>query len=184
MSVKLILVAGAIALGSSCAYAEPVRSTYSGVVPSVEINAIVRSMGLMPTGRPVREGLTYAVIATDPRGRAVRVIVDARFGDVLAVRRVVAGPPGTAPEPRAYSSRPYPPYRMPWMRPEFRPPGLIGHVQPPSATPVAQPKPAPTAKATTGSVTIGAANAAVGADLKPTGSTAKTSGFPPVQAFE
>ena len=116
--------------------------------------------------------------------------IDARFGDVLAVRRVMAGPPGAAPDPRAYSSRAYPPYRMPWMGPEFRPPGLIGHVQPPSAPPAAQPKPAATAKTAntaTGSVTIGAANAAGpagGADPKPTGSTAKAPSFPPVQDLE
>ena len=190
MSFKLILAAGAIALGSTCVCAEPLRPTFSGGLPPAEIDAIVRSMGLMPTGRPVREGLTYGVLATDARGRAVRVIVDARFGDVLAVRRVVAGPPGTAPEPRAYSLRAYPPYRMPWMGPEFRPPGLIGHV-PPSAPPAAQPKPPATAKAAntaTRSVTIGTANAAGaaagGADPKPTGSTAKAQSFPPVQAFE
>src|SRR6266851_3064812 len=84
-------------------------------------------------GRPVRQGLTYAVLAADPRGRQLRVIVDARFGDVLSVRRViVAGPPGAYPPPRVYGAmpRPYAPYEMPWMGPDFRPPGMIGRADP------------------------------------------------------
>src|SRR5262249_60899015 len=80
-------------------------------------------MGLLPAGRPVRGGLTCSVIATDPRGRPVRVVVDARFGDVLSVRRVLALGPGAYPPRRLYGV-------APWARPDFRPPGLIGRSDP------------------------------------------------------
>jgi hypothetical protein len=193
VNIRSILAAGLIALGSKWAFAEPVRPIFGGVLPSAEINAIVRSMGLLPTGRATREGLAYSVPATDRRGRAVRVIVDARFGDVLAVRRVpAAGPPAASPEPRALTARPYPPYRGPWMSPDFRPPGVIGRARPPGSAPDALPKSvaapagsaAPSPSTGSGSVTVGAATPTRGVDPKPTGSTAKAPSFPPVQSLE
>ena len=81
VKIPAILVASLIALGSSPAWAEPLRPIFGGALPPAEVNSIVRSMGLMPTSRPIREGQTYAVLAADPRGRQRRVIVDARFGD-------------------------------------------------------------------------------------------------------
>ena len=186
MKLKAVVVAGLVALGSSSALAEPLRPIFGGnVLAPPEVSAIVRSMGLVPTSRPVRDGLTYAVLAADPRGRPVRVIVDARFGDVLSVRRVVvAGPPGAYPEPpRVYGGvppRPYAPYEMPWMGPDFRPPGLIGRADPylpyppvPRSRPVASQGDKPEHKA-----------ASRAADPKPTGSTPKASSFPPVQSLE
>ena len=204
MKIPAILVASLVALGSSSALAEPLRPIFGGnVLAPPEVNGIVRSMGLVPTSRPVREGLTYAVLAADPRGRPVRVIIDARFGDVLSVRRVIfAGPPGAYPEPpRVYGGvppRPYAPYEMPWMGPDFRPPGLIGRADPYLPyPPVPRLRPAPPAgnkpeqKAAAapagpgGSVvTIGPSAAARAADPKPTGSTPKPPSFPPVQSLE
>jgi hypothetical protein len=203
VKIPAILVAGLVALGSSSALAEPLRPIFGGnVLAPFEVNGIVRSMGLVPTSRPVREGLTYAVLAADPRGRPVRVIVDARFGDVLSVRRVVvAGPPGAYPEPpRVYGvpPRPYAPYEMPWMGPDFRPPGLIGRADPylpyppvPRSRPATShgDKPEQKAAAAPASprrsvVTIGPSAASRAADPKPTGSTPKPPSFPPVQSLE
>ena len=194
MNIRSILAAGLIALGSTWAFAEPLRPIFGGVLPPGEINAIVRSMGLLPTGRATREGLAYSVPATDRRGRAVRVIVDARFGDVLAVRRMpAAGLPGASPEPRALTARPYPPYRAPWISPDFRPPGVIGRARPPGSAPDALPKSAaapgtgsaaPSPSAASGSVTVGAATAPRGVDPKPTGSMAKAPSFPPMLSLE
>jgi hypothetical protein len=189
VKIQAILVAGVITLGASAAFAEPPLPG-GRVLPPPEINSIVRSMGLVPTGRPIREGLTYAVIATDPRGRPVRVIIDARFGDVLSVRRVIAvGPPGAYPE-RLYGL-------APWARPDFRPPGSIGRADPYSPyPPESQSRPgqlsdkpeqksatAP-AKPPAATVTIGPSAASRAADPKPTGSTAKTQSFPPAQSLE
>jgi hypothetical protein len=202
VKIQAILVAGVIALGSSSALAEPLRPIFGGVLPPTEISGIVRSMGLVPTGRPVREGLTYAVLAADPRGRQLRVIIDARFGDVLSVRRVMAaGPPGVYPPPRVYGAvppRPYAPYEMPWMGPDFRPPGLIGRADPDQPyPPVPRSRPAAAsadkpeqksadapASAHSSVVTIGPAAGSRAADPKPTGSTRKPPSFPPAQSLE
>jgi len=51
-------------------------------------------------------GPTYAVLATTHRGRSVRIIVDARFGNVLAIQRVIAViPPGAYPTPQPVDRR-------------------------------------------------------------------------------
>ena len=197
MRSSVILVAGFVALGASGAFAEPLRPVFGGVLPPAEVNAIVRSMGLIPVGRPSREGLAYAVLAADPRGGQLRVIVDARFGDVLSVRRILAGPPGAVPEPRAYGvvPRPYGPYEPPWMGPDFRPPGSIGRADPRRPDlPAPRPRPAapvdkpeeksvgapPSPRAAV--VTIGRSAASRAADPAPTGSTAPS--FPPAQTLE
>jgi hypothetical protein len=199
VKLKAVLVASLVALGSNAASADPLRPIFGpNVLPPPEVNGIVRSMGLVPASRPVREGLTYAVLATDPRGRQVRVVIDARFGDVLSVRRViVAGPPGAYPAPpRGYG--PYAPYGMPWMGPDFRPPGMIGRADPRESYPLAPRSRAgvtqgdkPDQKAATAPaqpsaavVTVGPSAAARAADPKATGSIPNKPSFPPVQSLE
>ncbi len=188
MRIRVILAAVAVTTCASGVFADPLRPLFGGVLPPAKISALVRSMGLLPTGRPVREGMTYAIVATDPRGRQLRVVIDARFGDVLSVRRVVAaGPPGSFPPPRAYGAfpgRPPGPYTMPWMAPDFRPPAMIGRAPAP-ANPdeKAGAKSAATPNPPTAVVTIGPAAAPRGTDSTPTGS-AKASSFPPAQTLE
>jgi len=81
--------------GLTCAFADPIQHRFGGVLPPDKINGVVRSMGFRPAGPPVRNGLTYAVYATGRRGMSVRLIVDARFGNLLSVQRVIAViPPG------------------------------------------------------------------------------------------
>jgi len=55
------------------------------ILPPYEVAAIVRSTGLEPLGRPVRQGQAYAVRAIDDAGEEVRVIVDARLGRIIKV---------------------------------------------------------------------------------------------------
>jgi hypothetical protein len=55
------------------------------ILPPYEVTAIVRSTGLEPLGRPVRQGQAYAVRAVDEAGEEVRVIVDARLGRIVKV---------------------------------------------------------------------------------------------------
>ncbi len=69
--------------------------TEADAVPAVEIVAAVRSMRLKPIGEPVRHGPYYMMNAVDPRGVPVRVVADARFGDILSV--APAQPVNTAP---------------------------------------------------------------------------------------
>jgi hypothetical protein len=75
-----------------------------GALPSDEIVTIVRSTGLEPHGRPVRQGPVYALRAIDPAGEEVRVVVDAYGGRIVKVIPLT--------EPR---------YAMPLMRPPFGP---------------------------------------------------------------
>ena len=77
-----------------------------GALPPHEVMALVRSTGLEPIGRPVRQGPAYALRAVDPAGEEVRVIVNAYMG------RIVKVVPLSGPR-----------YAMPLMRPPFgRPP--------------------------------------------------------------
>jgi hypothetical protein len=52
-----------------------------------EILAIVRSMNFVPVARPVWTGPLYIVRATNRRGEVMRVVLDARSGALISVRR-------------------------------------------------------------------------------------------------
>jgi hypothetical protein len=94
----------------SAGLAQPIPPPYPGTVypgdgmilPPYEVAAIVRSTGLEPLGRPVRQGQAYAVRAIDEAGEEVRVIVDARLGRIVKVIPLM--------EPR---------YAMPLLRPPY-----------------------------------------------------------------
>jgi hypothetical protein len=108
----VVLVTGLLALtvvDGLPASADPLLTPqfvyYSRSVPPHEVRAIVRSMGFDPVGGPLRDGRVYEQRAISPRGERVRVIIDARFGEVLAVRRVGEGYP--------YRGRDYSRWRRP-----------------------------------------------------------------------
>jgi hypothetical protein len=75
-------------------------------LPPYEILTIVRSTGLDPLSQPFRRGSTYILRAMDGYGEEVRVMVDARGGEILSVQPVVpvAAPYG-APGPRYVDPR-------------------------------------------------------------------------------
>lgn len=76
-------------VGAGAASAEPwrLRPTVVGdLLPPYEIATIVRSAGLDPVSRPMLQGRRYVLRAIDPDGIDVRVLVDARFGEIVAVR--------------------------------------------------------------------------------------------------
>ena len=103
------------------------QSMFSGesLAPS-EATSIVRSMGFIPSTPPARDGLTYVVRAVGPRGRPVRVVIDARSGHVLSVRPIAAlGAP-----------YPVPLGRIPWLGLQLRPPAAIGRSDAYSPPPV------------------------------------------------
>ena len=99
-----------------------------GFVPPYEITRIVRTAGFDPLARPLREGTTYVVRATDFRGIPMRVVVDARSGAIRAVNRLVSdqevyGALGTLPPPYGVP----PPYGGPaaaFASPEFEVPDI------------------------------------------------------------
>src|SRR5262249_20536575 len=121
---RVLLFASILAfplVASGAGLAQPVPPPYPGTVypgdgmilPPYEVAAIVRSTGLEPLGRPVRQGQAYAVRAVDDAGEEVRVIVDARMGRIVKVVPLM--------EPR---------YAMPLLRPPAfgRPPRPIAMV--------------------------------------------------------
>jgi hypothetical protein len=82
------------AMGGGPVLAQALPRAYPAVVepddgmalPPHEILTIVRSTGLEPLGRPVRQGPAYALRARDPTdGQEVRVIVDAQMGRIVRV---------------------------------------------------------------------------------------------------
>ncbi len=115
MKQKIALCAALLAVGfpdSEAARAQPMLPFYHGVrveLPPHEIAMIVRSSGLDPLTRPVRQGGAYSLRALDDAGREVRVVVDARRGRILRIGPVpgsnyvdlppsYARPPGRIPE--------------------------------------------------------------------------------------
>ena len=82
-----------------------VHAVPMATLPPYEIVALMRSIGLRPLHRPVREGPTYAMRAVDPIGEEVRVVVDARSGRILRIEPVLI-PPNALPMVPAPYGRP------------------------------------------------------------------------------
>lgn len=93
MKYTLIFSAFAVAMAATPLKAQPVAAD---LLPAYEVSTIVASMGLRPVGRPAWMRGRYVVAAIDRYGREVNVVLDARDGQVLAVRplgRADFGPP-------------------------------------------------------------------------------------------
>src|SRR5262245_44569131 len=78
-----VVCIGLLVVGVNPAAAVDAQSTPPGSeagVPPYEVLTIVRSMGLEPLTRPVRNGPAYALRAVDSTGQEVRVVIDARRG--------------------------------------------------------------------------------------------------------
>jgi hypothetical protein len=73
-----------------------------GLLPPYEVLTILRSTGLDPIGQPARRGGQYVLRAVDTDGTHVRVVVDARMGEILSVTPVVVGPRPSGPVVRRY----------------------------------------------------------------------------------
>ena len=106
------------------------------VVPPHEVFTSVRSMGLHPLSQPALRGEVYVLRATDRYGAPVRVVVEARTGQVISVGPVarapdhyyepVPRPPAAIPGPRQWSYEPRavpaePRYAPPRPAPRFEP---------------------------------------------------------------
>jgi len=97
---QLAVCAGLLLLAAAGrADAQAVYSGYSGysgaavseaALPPYEIMSIVRSTGLAPLTRPMRRGPFYVLVAVDRVGRQMRVVVDARLGDIVNMRPAFA----------------------------------------------------------------------------------------------
>jgi hypothetical protein len=105
---RTVIFLGLAAVGLAAAVpakADPIRIAQAQF-PPYEIMTIVRSTGLDPLSRPVRQGPVYVLRALDGYGTEVRVVVDAYAGRILTVRPVVpvAAPYG-AVRPRYFPPR-------------------------------------------------------------------------------
>jgi hypothetical protein len=100
------------------------------LLPAYEVNTIIASMGMRPVGRPAWMRGRYVVAAIDRHGRDVNVVLDARDGQVLAVRPLGRG--GFGPPPPGYGPRLAPYDRMDdAMDPGMTPPAAIPGASPP-----------------------------------------------------
>lgn len=80
------LLSGAAAQGFYREIYGPPRGVYfndDGVLPPREIVEGLHERGFSEVGRPRFDGRTYRVEATSPRGMRMRLVLDAREGDVL-----------------------------------------------------------------------------------------------------
>jgi hypothetical protein len=136
------LAVAALLLGPAPLAAQPVPrpAVPVGALPTEDIAEIVQAMGLDPIGAPVRSGPFFVQRATDDFGRVLRVTVDARRSQVMAVE--AAGLP-RVPYGYGYGYRPYPGYAALPPHEALAPPGsaMTGpggpppHAQPQQVTP-------------------------------------------------
>lgn len=81
----------------------------TGFVSTYEIMRTVRAAGFRPLSRPLREGASYVLRATDFRGLPMRVVLDARTGVIRDATRIVpAGAGLSAAPPYGQLSYPHP----------------------------------------------------------------------------
>ncbi len=107
--------------------AEPLRVAQANaeILPAHEILTIIRSTGLDPIERPVRRGATYVLRAVEAGGEEVRVVVDARHGDILSVTPTVSASRAVRPGLRMGPYEPMAPEG--YLGPEaLPPPGIYG----------------------------------------------------------
>jgi hypothetical protein len=100
-----------VAFAAFAAVPAPAQPVAADLMPAYEVATIVASMGMRPIGRPAWMRGRYVVAAIDRYGREVNVVLDARDGQVLAVRPLARNSFGAPPLPPGYGPRraPYDP---------------------------------------------------------------------------
>src|SRR5437660_12332383 len=129
--MRLVGLGLALAIGAGPAWAQGIPRPVMpiGPLPAQDVSEIVQAMGLDPLGAPMRSGPFYVQRAVDDFGRVLRVTVDARRSQVVAVE--AAGQPrgayaGYAPYGPYAGYGPYrAPYAMPGPNASLEPPGSV-----------------------------------------------------------
>jgi hypothetical protein len=115
---SILALTVAVTLGGAGIDSAATQTFAADVVPPYEVFTIVRSMGLSPLGQPSLRGGVYVLRAGNRYGEQVRVLVDARVGQVVSIEPIAAGPdrhvepglrpPASIPGPRtgAYEQGP------------------------------------------------------------------------------
>ena len=90
--MKRSFILAALAVSSSIAFAGGAQAQgfAADLMPPYEVTTIITSMGMRPIGRPAWRAGRYIVAAVDRNGREVNVVLDARDGQVIAVRPMAA----------------------------------------------------------------------------------------------
>lgn len=92
----------------------PPPSPANGFVSPYEIVRTVRAAGFQPLSRPLREGASYVLRATNFRGIPMRVVLDARTGVIRDATRILSAtaaagaPAAVTPPPAAAPWQPSP----------------------------------------------------------------------------
>jgi hypothetical protein len=128
--------------GASRAVSPPPKPA-NGFVSPYEIMRTVRSAGLQPLSRPLREGASYVLRATNLRGVPMHVVVDARTGVIRDATRIVPANAGPYGGPQPYGPPPYP-YASPYGPAPY---AYSGYAPPPYGEPADYSEPPPPAAA-------------------------------------
>jgi hypothetical protein len=123
VKLKTLALGSALALVGGSALADP-------MLAPTDVVGILYSKGFRPISRPMPHGLNYEVQALDSRGVPVRVLVDARFGEVLSVRP--RSGPSPAGNPRSEMAVPAVGQHR---TTALRPPARVGGQRPPVEAP-------------------------------------------------
>jgi hypothetical protein len=178
---------------------------YAPAVSPYELHATLRAHGLRPITQPVLSGYYLVVRAVDGYGDVVRVLVNARYGNIVSIAPL---PPAPVLGERSYRSyEPYRPYqpnpRYGAVRPDLKtePAPLAGAAAGPTVIPSPQssaaaaastrlplPRPRPSAAGTTAVVNAAPESAAAAVTAPATTgsvpSTRSGSSFPPAAPLE
>lgn len=90
MKLKLVLALVLVALTALLPWRFRAQTAHADGLTPNEIVTTVRGMGLNPLARPERRGDYYVVRAADNNGVEMRVVADAKSGDVISIAPVQA----------------------------------------------------------------------------------------------
>jgi hypothetical protein len=106
---SLVLAGAAPALAQ---YAPPRPPMAIGPMAAADVADIVQALGLDPVGPPARRGPFYVQRAVDDFGRVLRVTVDARRSQVIAIEAAAGRQPYGLHAGYGVHRRPYPGYAI------------------------------------------------------------------------
>ena len=199
----LVVAAAATPLPAAAQY-YPVPGGYYETLPPYAIRATLRAQGLRQITPPIQTGNYVVVRAVDETGEVVRVLINARYGNIV---QIIPLPPGMVGQPayRPYGpparGYPAPPPRYSDARPDLKvepaPPGpndpYDGYnaleqrsaVTPPAAAPrTPMPRPRPAIAAATPRADAAEPRATSKPSQTTAGGAAKAQAFPPAAPLE
>jgi hypothetical protein len=200
----LVVAAAAATPLPAAAQYYPVPGGYYETLTPYAIHATLRAQGLRQITAPIQTGNYVVVRAVDETGEIVRVLIDARYGNIVQVIPLppasVAGQPAYGPYgPPPGRAYPPPPPRYSDARPDLKVEPAPGPgdpyggynaleqrsaVTPPPAARTPMPRPRPAAAVAAAATKPEAAEQRAAPTRSVTGAAAKPQAFPPPAALE